>query len=127
MDADEMRPEAWNYIRERKDLFFLIITKRIDRFLYCIPEESLILKLLRPNFSAILNWCLLGMVIIWSVIILAPDDWGDGWENVNITCTVENQQMANYRLPIYRTLPIKFYSLYTKKTILPKDKDGGDV
>lgn len=36
-----------------------------------------------------------------------PDDWGDGYENVTICCTVENQVCADYRLPIYRNAPIK--------------------
>lgn len=36
-----------------------------------------------------------------------PDDWGDGYENVIIGCTVENQAMANYRLPIFAKLPIR--------------------
>lgn len=35
-----------------------------------------------------------------------PADWGDGYENVVIGCTVENQAMADYRLPIFRQLPI---------------------
>lgn len=71
-DADKWRAEAWKMIRERNDLRFLIITKRIDRF-----GESL------------------------------PDDWGDGYENVTICCTVENKAMADYRLPIYEKAPIK--------------------
>lgn len=36
-----------------------------------------------------------------------PDDWGDGYENVIIGCTVENQDRADYRLPILKNLPIK--------------------
>lgn len=36
-----------------------------------------------------------------------PDDWGNGYDNVLIGCTVENQEMADYRLPIFRELPIK--------------------
>ena len=36
-----------------------------------------------------------------------PADWGKGYPNVNVYCTVENQQMADYRLPIYLELPIK--------------------
>lgn len=71
-EADPWRAEAWMMIRERSDLRFLIITKRIDRFAECIPE-----------------------------------DWGDGWEHVTICCTVENQDMADYRLPIFRAAPIK--------------------
>ena len=71
-DADQWRAEAWAMIRERSDLQFLIITKRIDRFVVCLP-----------------------------------DDWGDGWDNVAICCTVENQDRADYRLPIFRAAPIK--------------------
>lgn len=36
-----------------------------------------------------------------------PEDWGEGFENVTICCTIENQERADYRLPIYKTLPIK--------------------
>ena len=36
-----------------------------------------------------------------------PTDWCDGYDNVVIGCTVENQQMADYRLPIFNSLPIK--------------------
>ena len=36
-----------------------------------------------------------------------PEDWGDGYDNVIICCTVENQQMADYRLPIFINAPIK--------------------
>lgn len=36
-----------------------------------------------------------------------PDDWGDGYDNVMIGCTVENQDRADYRLPIFNSLPIK--------------------
>jgi len=70
--ADEWRPEVWKMIKERSDLRFLMITKRIDRFHLCIPE-----------------------------------DWGDGYDNMIICCTVENQDRANYRLPIYKEAPIK--------------------
>lgn len=36
-----------------------------------------------------------------------PDSWGSGFDNVCICCTVENQEMANFRLPIFKSLPIK--------------------
>lgn len=36
-----------------------------------------------------------------------PSDWGDGWDNVTICCTCENQKRADERLPIYIELPIK--------------------
>lgn len=71
-DADQWRTQAWEMMRQRSDLSFLFITKRIDRFARCLP-----------------------------------DDWGDGYENVTICCTVENQACADYRLPIYKAAPIK--------------------
>ena len=71
-EADVWRKEAWAMIRERSDLRFAIITKRIHRF-----EVSL------------------------------PADWGEGYENVTICVTCENQAMANYRLPILLSLPIR--------------------
>jgi protein gp37 len=71
-EADEWRIDAWQMIRLRKDLNFLIITKRIDRF--------------KVNL---------------------PDDWGEGWENVIIYSTCENQERADFRLPILTSLPIK--------------------
>jgi protein gp37 len=36
-----------------------------------------------------------------------PGDWGDGYDNVTIACTVENQDRADYRLPIYMSAPVK--------------------
>lgn len=40
-----------------------------------------------------------------------PSDWGAGYENVLIGCTVENQDRADYRLPIFQRLPIKHRSI----------------
>lgn len=71
-EADEWRVDAWNMIRQRPDLEFLILTKRIERF-----EVSL------------------------------PDDWGRGYDNVTIGCSVENQEMADARLPLLTSYPIK--------------------
>jgi len=59
-------------MRVRSDLDFLFLTKRINRFYDCIP-----------------------------------DDWGEGYENVTICCTMENQKEVDYRLPIYKSAPIK--------------------
>jgi len=70
--ADEWRDEAWEIMRIRSDLRYMIITKRIDRFEQCLP-----------------------------------DDWDDGWDNVCIGCTCENQDRADYRLPIFLQAPIK--------------------
>lgn len=70
--ADEWRPQAWEMIRERSDVMFTIITKRIDRVRDCLPEG-----------------------------------WGDGWDNVRIFVTMENQRRADERLPILLDLPAK--------------------
>lgn len=71
-EADEWRKDVWAMIKERQDIEFLILTKRIDRFLISLPS-----------------------------------DWGDGYDNVNIGCTVENQKTADYRLPLFLSYPIK--------------------
>lgn len=71
-DADEWRQGCWDMMRQRSDLQFYIITKRIDRFADCMPS-----------------------------------DWGNGWDNVTICSTCEDQTRADYRLPIFLKLPIK--------------------
>lgn len=71
-EADAWRPEAWRMIKERSDLRFMFITKRIDRF-----------------------------------YVGLPDDWGNGYDHVYVCCTVENQKMADYRLPLFANAPIK--------------------
>ena len=71
-EADEWRKDAWSMIKQRADIDFLILTKRIDRFPVSLPY-----------------------------------DWGDGYDNVNIGCTVENQSLADYRLPLFLSYPIK--------------------
>ena len=71
-EADAWRDDCWKMMRERGDCTFLFLTKRIDRFMKCIP-----------------------------------DDWGDGYENVVVCCTIENQKNADYKLGIFKDLPIK--------------------
>lgn len=75
-EADAWRAKAWNMMRVRHDLFFFLITKRIDRFMDCIPA-----------------------------------DWEDGYDNVTICCTIENQNRANERMPIYMKAPMKHKQL----------------
>lgn len=36
-----------------------------------------------------------------------PKDWGEGYDNVIIGCTTENQKMADFRLPIFQKAKIK--------------------
>ena len=38
-DADAWRTEAWEMIRQRSDLHFLMITKRINRVMECLPVD----------------------------------------------------------------------------------------
>jgi protein gp37 len=52
-----------------------------------------------------------------------PEDWGDGYENVLIGCTVENQAMADYRLPIFNSLPIKHKSIIVGPILEAVDLD----
>ena len=49
------------------------------------------------------------------------DDWADGYDNVLVGCTVENQQMADYRLPIFKSLPIKHKSIIVSPLISAVD------
>ena len=89
VEADEWRNDCWDIIRKRSDLTFLFLTKRIDRFMDCIP-----------------------------------DDWGDGYENVVVGCTVENQKQADYRLSIFDKLPIKHKIIICQPMIEAIDLSG---
>lgn len=40
-----------------------------------------------------------------------PEDWGEGYDNVIIGCTVENQDRADFRLPVFLSLPIRYKSI----------------
>lgn len=85
-EADAWRNECWQMIKERNDCTFLFLTKRIDRFQKCIP-----------------------------------DDWGDGYDNVIVCCTIENQKNADEKLSIFKTLPIK-HKCITAQPLLEKIK-----
>lgn len=85
-DADGWREEAWAMMRERRDLRFFFITKRIARLQACLPK-----------------------------------DWGDGWEHVAIACTVEDQDRADFRLPIYMEAPIRHKYLCCEPLLGPID------
>lgn len=43
--------------------------------------------------------------------VALPDDWGEGYENVTIGCTCENQDRADYRLPLFLAAPIRHRSI----------------
>lgn len=38
-EADKWRDECWQIMKEREDLHFIFLTKRIERFLDCIPYD----------------------------------------------------------------------------------------
>ena len=38
-EDDDWRKECWKMIKERNDCNFLFLTKRIDRFMSCIPND----------------------------------------------------------------------------------------
>lgn len=40
-------------------------------------------------------------------LVNLPDDWGDGYDNVTVCCTCENQKQADLRLPVFKSLPVK--------------------
>lgn len=71
-EADAWRQPCWEMIKERSDLHFVFLTKRIERFMGVIPE-----------------------------------DWGDGYENVTVGCTIENQIRADFRLSLFEQMPIR--------------------
>lgn len=81
-EADPWRLDCWRIMRERADLNFVFLTKRIQRFMDCIPP-----------------------------------DWGEGYDNVTVGCTVENQVMADYRLSIFDKLPIKHKNIICQPLI----------
>ena len=81
-EADPWREECWQMIKERKDLEFIFLTKRLERLMDVVPE-----------------------------------DWGDGYDNVTIGVSVENQTRANQRLSLLQQLPIKHKNIICQPLI----------
>ena len=50
-----------------------------------------------------------------------PGDWGDGWDNVSIGATMENQRCANERMPVFLDLPIKHRFIVCEPMLGPID------
>ncbi len=40
-----------------------------------------------------------------------PSDWGSGYDNVHVCCSVENQMEADHRLPLFLELPLPHKSI----------------
>jgi protein gp37 len=83
-EADGWRPEAWDIMRTRSDVIFLLLTKRPERIRNCLPA-----------------------------------DWGDGWDNVFLNVTCENQRRADERIPILLELPFKHKGLHCAPLLGP--------
>lgn len=83
-DADDWRGECWEMMKERSDCQFIFLTKRIDRFMDCIPS-----------------------------------DWGSGYDNVTVGCTVENQHRADECLSLFKDLPIRHKNIICQPMISP--------
>ncbi len=71
-EADMWRPLVWEMIKERKDLHFLIMTRRVHRIKGCLPS-----------------------------------DWHDGYPNVSITLSIEDQASFLDRVPEFLKLRCK--------------------
>ena len=54
-----------------------------------------------------------------------PEDWGNGYENVTICCTMENQRRTDERLPIFRELPILHKAIISEPLLERIDFRGG--
>ncbi|MBR1380189.1 MAG: DUF5131 family protein [Alphaproteobacteria bacterium] len=48
-----------------------------------------------------------------------PSDWGDGYENVMLSVTAENQEMADERIPILLNMPFKHMGVMVAPFIGP--------
>lgn len=76
-EADQWRAEAWKMMKIRSDVVFLLLTKRPERVLQCLPKG-----------------------------------WGEGWENIFLNVTCENQRRADERIPLLLELPFKHKGLH---------------
>ncbi len=85
-EADLWREEMWDIIRQRPDVRFEFITKRIERVADCLPS-----------------------------------DWGDGYNNVMICATCENQEMVDKRMPYLIALPAKHRGIMCGPLLGPVD------
>lgn len=67
----------------------------------------------------------LSFVIITKRIIrfssCIPSDWGAGYPNVTIMCTVENQKQADIRLPLFLSAPIRRKAIICEPLLGPID------
>lgn len=55
------------------------------------------------------------------LIVCLPADWEDGYENVTIGCTIENQSRADFRLPIFLSVPMIHRCLMVEPMLGPME------
>lgn len=48
-----------------------------------------------------------------------PEDWGIGYDHVTLCCTIENQEMADRRLPLLREAPIRHKGIICEPLLGP--------
>ena len=46
-----------------------------------------------------------------------PKDWGQGWDNILIACTIEKQKLIDSRLSYYLNIPMKRYEILAQPLI----------
>ena len=83
-DIDSYRDDFWNMIKERSDLTFLFLTKRIERFMDVMTS-----------------------------------DFETSFHHVHVGVSVENQEMADFRLPYLLKAPIHHKSIICQPLIGP--------
>ena len=83
-EADLWRGEAWEIMRKRSDVVFLLLTKRPERIQECLPAG-----------------------------------WGDGWDNIFLNVSCENQKRADERVPLLLALPFRHKGLHCAPLLGP--------
>lgn len=48
-----------------------------------------------------------------------PSDWDDGWEHLHLSISIENQEMADRRLPYFLDAPLKHREVFCSPLIAP--------
>ena len=48
-----------------------------------------------------------------------PSDWGEGWEHFHLSISIENQEMADKRLPFFLATPLKHREVFCSPLIAP--------
>lgn len=89
-DVSIARREAWHYIEQSPNLDFLILTKRPQNIRKMLPDPETGVK-----------------------------PWGDGWPNVWLGSTVENQEEADRRIPHLLAVPAKVHFLSCEPLLGP--------